>query len=180
MMVMTYGCAGTGDVEAKNLTTGAMAWSRPDTWTFQRGDLSGSAGKHLYARNTSGTVVALNPLTGQKQYSLSNAVKVLVVDASRVYATCGSQGQYVCAYNISTGAFEWQNTRFGSPALAAEADGVLYLDSGVALNAATGQRIKTAPFISGSTAKALAVGDGRIATVSGSDRILDLYGLHGY
>ena len=156
-----------------------MLWSLPSGWTPQRGDLSGSAGKHLYARNPSGAVVALNPQTGNVQYSLSNAVKVLAVDASRVYATCGSQGQYVCAYNISTGAFEWQNTRFGSPALAAEADGVLYLDSGVALNAATGQRIKTAPFISASRATALAVGDGRIAVIS-DPRVLDLYGLPGH
>jgi hypothetical protein len=66
--------------------------------------------------------------------------------------------------------------------LAAEADGVLYLASGQALNASTGQVIKqvwgvgtyndTAP-------TAIAVGDGRIAVV-GDPRVLDLYGLPGY
>jgi outer membrane protein assembly factor BamB len=112
LVVMTYGCDSQGieDIEARNLATGAVAWSRPAGWTLQRGDLGGSAGKHLYARNPSATVVALNPLTGQKEYSLRQAVNVLAVPASRIYAACGSQGQYVCAYNINTGALEWQDT----------------------------------------------------------------------
>lgn len=154
-----------------------MAWSRTGYWTLQRGDLSGSAGKHLYVTNPSGTVEALNPRTGQLQYSLSEAVNVLAVDASRVYASCGSQGQYACAYNIGTGVLEWQNTHPYSPKLAAEAGGVLYLDSGAALNAATGKVIKTLPLDS-PPATALAVGDGRIAAVT-TPRVIDLYGLPG-
>ena len=52
----------------------------------------GSAGKNLYVTNPSGAVVDLNPLTGQVKYMLSDqAVNVLAVDASRLYATCGSQ-----------------------------------------------------------------------------------------
>ena len=74
------------------------------------------------------------------------------------------------------------DTQFGlAPRpLVAEAAGVLYLDSGFALNAGTGQYITTiwqSP--SNSPATALAVGDGRIAVVS-EPRILDLYGLRGY
>jgi hypothetical protein len=87
----------------------------------------------------------------------------------------------MCAYNLSTGAMEWQSSQFSvTPALAAEAGGVLYLDIGDALNAATGRVIKVlntgnidAP------ATALAVGDGRIAAVS-DPRVLDLFGLPGY
>src|SRR5262249_348096 len=128
-------------LEGNSLATGALLWSLPGNWTIQRGDLSGSLGKHLYASNPSGTTVALNPLTGQVQYSLNGGV--LAVDGSRVYATCGSGGiSALCAFNIKTGALEWQNAQ-EYDFLAAEADGVLYLADGTALNAATGQVITT-------------------------------------
>ena len=182
LVVMTYGCdsQGRSDIQARNLATGALEWSLPVGWTLQRGDLSGAAGKHLYATDPAGTVRGLNPQTGQAEYSLSQAHRVLAVDASRVYAACGPRGFDVCGYNISTGAPEWQVTYprplTVSPTLAAEADGVLYLDTGVALNAATGKVIRRLwPAIH---ATALAVGDGRIGVVS-EPRVLDLYGLPG-
>jgi outer membrane protein assembly factor BamB len=177
-LVMSYGCSQTGAVtlDAHRLATGALAWSLPGRWLLQRGDQSGANGRHLYATDPTGTVVDLNPLTGQAKYTLSQAATVLAVDSSRVYATCGSQHRDLCGYNIGTGALAWQDTQLiGTPKLAAEADGVLYLDYGSALNTATGKRI-TRIWISGGTA--LAVGDGRIANVSG--RIIDLYGLQGY
>jgi PQQ-like domain len=184
MLVLSYGCDSQGNnqtLDARNLATGALVWSLPGFWTAQRGDLSGSAGKHLYATNPSGPVVDLNPLTGQVKYSLSQAVNVLAVDASRVYATCGTNGQYVCAYNISTGTLEWEDTQLlSSPALAAEADGVLYLDFGVALNAATGKVIKKFATGYNPPVAALAVGDGRIAVSQQYSRVLDLFGLPGY
>jgi hypothetical protein len=182
-LVLSYGCDSAGNnptLDARNLATGALVWSLPGFWTAQRGDLSGSAGKHLYATNPAGTVVDLNPLTGQVNSSLSQAVNVLAVDASRVYATCGASGQYVCAYNTGTGTLEWQDTQLSaSPRLGAEADGVLYLDFGPALNAATGQVIKKCATGCTPSVAALAVGDGRIA-ISQYSRILDLYGLPGY
>jgi outer membrane protein assembly factor BamB len=113
-LVMAYGCDSQGNpaLEALKLTTGAVAWRKPTgPWQVQRGDLSGPTGKHVYATNPSGTVVDLNPQTGQVEYSLTGAVNVLAVDLSRVYTTCGSQAFYVCAYNITTGALEWQNTQ---------------------------------------------------------------------
>jgi hypothetical protein len=183
LLVMTYGCdsQGSATIEARKLATGALVWSLPSGWNLQRGDFPGSAGTHLYATDPSGTVEDLNPQTGQEEYSLSQAVSTLAVDASRIYATCGSEGSYVCAYNISTGALEWQNTQLApiyySPTLAAEADGVLYLDTGIALNTATGQVIKKL-WSPSPAANALAVGDGRIAVVS-DPRVLDLYGLPG-
>jgi outer membrane protein assembly factor BamB len=177
-LVMSYGCSQTGSetLDARHLATGALAWSLPGRWLLQRGDQSGANGKHLYATDPSGTVVDLNSLTGQAEYTLSQAATVLAVDSSRVYATCGSHHQDLCGYDIGTGALAWQDTQLlGTPKLAAEADGILYLDYGSALNTATGKRI-TRIWTSGGTA--LAVGDGRIANVTG--RIIDLYGLQGY
>ncbi len=182
-LAMLYGCDSQGNLtlEARNVGTGALAWSLPGAWTIQRGDANA---KKLFATDPAGAVVALNPLTGQQEYTLSQAVKVLAADNSRVYATCG-QGQYVCAYDVSTGTLEWQDTQvapeYDYATLAAEADGVLYLNTGAALNAATGNLIKALPFVSstGTPATALAVGDGRIAAVS-DPRTLDLYGLRGY
>jgi len=181
MTVMSNGCdaQSNASLNANSLATGAVLWSLPGSWSIQRGDQSGPNGKHLYATDPTGTVVDLNPLTGQVEYSLSQAVGVLAVDASRVYATCGSQGQDLCGYNIGTGALEWQDTPIATPGLAAEADGVLYLDYGSALNSATGKRITTIWSSFSTRATALAIGDGRIAVVS-DPRVLDLFGLPGY
>ncbi|HEV2374389.1 MAG TPA: PQQ-binding-like beta-propeller repeat protein [Streptosporangiaceae bacterium] len=178
-LVMSYGCDSTGanlTIEARNLSTGALVWSQPGNWTLQRGN---SSVNQLFATDPAGAVVALNPLTGKVEYTLSKAVNVLAVDTSRVYATCGSQS--VCAYNVKTGAPEWTDASLtATPALAAEADGVLYLNSGLVLNAATGQAITTlhSPNFN-APATALAVGDGRIAVVSNPSK-LDLLGLPGY
>jgi outer membrane protein assembly factor BamB len=181
-LAMLYGCdsAGNTTIEARQLGTGSLVWQLAGRWTLQRG---ASNAKQLFATNPTGTVVALNPLTGQDEYSLNGAIDVLAVDNSRAYATCGSQGEYVCAYDVSTGTLEWQDTQliplFDFATLAAEAGGVLYLNTGAALNAATGNLIKALPFDSNSLATALAVGDGRIAAVS-DPRVLDLFGLPGY
>jgi outer membrane protein assembly factor BamB len=177
-LVMSYGCDSQNNeiIEADNLATGAAVWSLTGSWQLQSGDLGTAAGTHLYVTDPSGTVVDLNPRTGQVEYSLSQAVNVLAVGQFRVYATCGSQGESVCAYDIGTGALKWQFGSFTTPpAFAAEATGVLYLDSGDILNSGTGQYITRI----WSPATAIAVGDGRIAVVS-NPRILDLYGLPGY
>jgi outer membrane protein assembly factor BamB len=179
-LAMLPSCDSQGNVmlEARNLSTGQLTWQQPGSWGLQRGDFSGA---HLFATDPAGAVTALDPQTGQPQYMLSQAVNVLAVDNARAYATCGSQGRSVCAYNVNTGALEWQKTTPGTqaPWQAAEAGGVLYLNSaGVALNAATGNRIRYLPI---GKATALAVGDGRIAANSYSSyRILDLFGLPGY
>ncbi len=182
LMVMSNGCdtQSNASLDANSLATGALLWSLSGNWTIWRGDLSGSAGKHLYATDPTNTVVGLNPQTGQEQYSLSQAVTVLAVDSSRVYATCGAQGQDLCGYNISNGTLEWQDTQLlSTPTLTAEADGVLYLDYGAALNTATGKRITRIWASPSPGTTALAVGDGRIAVVS-DPRVLDLFGLPGY
>jgi hypothetical protein len=181
-LVMSYGCDSHNNetIEADNLATGQAVWSLTGSWKLQSGDLNSSAGQRLYVTNPSGTVVDLNPQTGQVAYSLSQAVTVLAVGRYRLYATCGSAGQDLCAYNTSTGALEWQDTQFSAPSLVAEAAGVLYLDSGIALNAGTGRLITSIwqPSTTNPRATAIAVGDGRIAVVP-RPRVLNLYGLPG-
>lgn len=160
---------------ASNLSTGTLAWSDPGNWHVQRGDSGLSSGHLLYATSPGGTVVALDPLTGKTRYSLAGAGNVLAVDSSRVYADCGSLG--VCAYSTASGSKQWSAQPGYTASLAAEAGGVLYLDNGVALNAATGKTIVSLP--SGPAARALVIGDGRIAMVT-DPRVIDLYGLPGY
>lgn len=173
--VISGGGCGT-PLTARNLATGAVIWSRSGTWQLWRGDTNAATGRHIYATNASGSVVSLNPLTGKTQYALAGATNVLAVPAARVFATCGSSG--VCSYSITSGSRQW-NTQLGSaPQLAAAAGGLLYLDSGLALNTGTGKTMATL-WAADSPASGLAVGDGRIAVVS-DGQILDLYGLPGY
>jgi outer membrane protein assembly factor BamB len=178
-LVMSTDCVNNGKpvIEANDLATGKVVWSLHGSWRFQRGDLSG---QQVYATSPAGAVVALNPQTGAVEYSLNQAGKVLAVDNSRAYTTC-RKGEGVCAYSVGTGALEWRDTQLsGTPRIAAEADGVLYLDFGVALNAATGKVIKAiwVPQSNRRPANAIAVGDGLIA-VGSEPRVLDLFGLPG-
>ena len=176
-LVISYGCTQSlaEKVTARGIATGALAWSKTGSWVLLRGDAGGTVGRHLFAVNPSGTVVSLNPLTGTTQFSLADADDVLAADATRAYGNCGSLG--VCAYSTATGARLWSTQPGFIPALAAEAGGVLYLDQGNALNAATGKTI-TVLWNAIDPATALAVGDGRIAVVT-NPRVLDLYGLAG-
>jgi outer membrane protein assembly factor BamB len=159
---------------ASNLATGAPAWSLPGAWTVQRGDHGGASG-HLFATNPAGSVVGLNPATGQTLYTLAGATNVLAADGARAYGDCGTLG--VCAYSTATGARVW-NAQPGTvtPVMAAEAGGVLYLDQGVALNSGTGKTIEA---LWSGGASGLAIGDGRIAVVN-DPRVIDLFGLHGF
>jgi outer membrane protein assembly factor BamB len=166
---------GTTTLMASNLSNGTLAWSDPGNWQVQRGDSGLSSGHLLYATSPGGTVVALDPLTGKTRYSLAGAGQVLAVDSSRVYADCGSLG--VCAYSTASGSRQWSAQPGYTANLAAEAGGVLYLDNGNALNAATGKTIISLP--ASPAARALVIGDGRIAMVT-DPRVIDLYGLPGY
>lgn len=159
---------------ARRIGTGQTVWTQPGTWVLQRGDTDAATSRHVYVTSPAGSVVALNPRTGQTMYALPGAVNVLAVGSARVFATCGSLG--VCGYAVATGRRLWHTDPGFVPALAAEAGGVLYLDQGTALNTANGATLAT--LWSGLTATALAIGDGRIA-VSTDPRVLDLYGLPG-
>ena len=189
LTVMVNGCNNQGDrvLLGRSLATGAVQWARLG-FVIQSGDLAGSAGKNFYATDPSRAVEDLNPMTGQMKYSLSGAARVLAVDASRVYASCAVR--MVCAYDISADALDWKYTPFlGRVTIAAETDGVLYMNDGIALNAATGHVIKKiwesityaspTTFHEGLPAGPIAVGDGRIAVVT-DPRVLDLFGLKGH
>lgn len=173
--VISGGGCGT-PLTARYLATGAVIWSRSGTWQLWRGDTDTRTGRHIYATNAGGSVVSLDPLTGKTQYSLARAADVLAVTGARVFAACGGSG--VCGYNITSGSWQWHTQLGSAPQLAAAAGGVLYLDSGLAINTGTGKTMTTL-WAPGSPASGLAVGDGRIAVVS-SGQVLDLYGLPGY
>jgi outer membrane protein assembly factor BamB len=171
--------AGTQAIIGHRLSTGAKVWQRAGVWKVQRGDASSSAGRHLFVTNPRGTIVSLNPLTGRTQYALPGATAVLAVGSGQAYAACGSD---VCAYSTSDGSLRWRVTAGVTPALAAEAGGVLYLDGGVALNTGNGKTLAT--LWTGRSASSLAISDGRIAAVTGpppvtKTKVIDLYGLQG-
>ena len=167
-------CSNTGDgsetFEAASLTTGKVLWTRAGSWTIIRGDSDGATtGHHVFALDSSGVVNDINPKTGATRYTLAGATTVLA-DDTRIYASCTSG---LCAFDTATGAPEWTNDN-EAPAVAADADGVLYLNDGDALVGSTGSLIRQV-FPGGG---AFAVGDGRIAVISDC-RIIDLYGLPG-
>jgi len=181
-VAISPGCTATsGKVIGRNLTTGAVLWSRTGNWALLRGDSDTTAGRHLFAVNPSGTVVSLDPLTGKTQDSLAGAANVLAVDGSQAYGACGGSGNLqVCAYDSATGSLRWQVQPglFSEPALAAEADGVLYLDQGFALDTSTGNTLAALWDPGLSLATELVVGDGRVAAVA-DPRVVALYGLPG-
>jgi len=174
-VVIAYSCteAGGERLVGSKLATGARLWSRSGSWQLQRGDTDTTAGRHVFATSPGGTVVSLNPLTGQTQYSLAQATDVLAVGGPQVYASCGLG---VCAYSTATGSLRWQAQLGLTVALAAAAGGVLYTDWGFALDAGNGQTLAT--LWQDNPATWLAVGGGRIAVVTGP-RVVDLYGLPG-
>ena len=173
-VVITPWCtATTGQVIGRNLTTGKVLWSRTGIWVLQRGDSDTAAGHHVFAIDPGGTVVGLDPLTGKTQYTLTGAANVITVDNARAFGDCGTS---VCAYNSATGKLAWSvPSGAAQPALAAEAGGVLYLDHGTALNAATGQTLGT---LWTGTAASRAIGDGRIAA-DPTPKNVGLFGLPG-
>jgi outer membrane protein assembly factor BamB len=176
-VIYLTGC-GPFTAVGRNLTTGALLWRHPGLRELQRGDSDTTAGRHAFVIDPSGAIESLDPLTGKTQYTLTGAASVDVVDGTQAYGACGTN---VCAYNIATGAQAWQTTPpapFASVPIA-EAGGLLYLNAGIMLNAATGQVLNITPLWDNAiAASSVVVGDGRIAAVS-DPRILDLYGLPG-
>jgi hypothetical protein len=161
------------DLAAARLTDGVVAWRKPGSWSVDRGDAVGSTAKHVYAGN-----VDLNPATGATRFTLAGASSVQAVDATRVYAACGS---VLCGYDRATGAKRWTSTAaagggFGE-ARAALAGALLYAADGSVLDPATGAAVSQ---VWSGLAAELSVGNGYVVTAgTGSRRLLDVYGLPG-
>jgi hypothetical protein len=189
------GTPGASEITARALKSGATTWKRAGTWTVERGDRSSATGANLLAVDPSATVADMDPATGATKNTLSGAGAVLAVDATSAFALCGDKDangnqDNLCAYSLSTGKQVWSNddtsllyysgTPGFSPA-AAEAGGVIYLNTGDTGNAKTGKTITSATlgYSFATPPTALAVGDGRLLVADPAGRILDLYGLNG-
>jgi hypothetical protein len=162
--------SGNSVLQAADLATGTVRWTKSGAWTPLRGDSDASTARHLYAKfPTGGAIADINPATGATRFTLSGATGVLAVGPVRVFASCSTG---ICAYSTATGARSWTAPGSGPVALA---NGVLYTGDGRALNATTGAQLAT---LFGGQASQLVLGDGRLAAVNDS-RIVDLYGLAG-
>jgi hypothetical protein len=159
-------------LEADDLVTGTLDWSRAGVWSVERGDTDASTARHLLAVGPRGNLDDMVPATGTIRHSLPGAHDALVVGSSRVFATCGTA--QICAYKLSNHSQLWSVD--DASTLAAEAGGVLYLADGKLLRVSTGSLITS---IGRHTAShALVVGDGRMARTH-NDRTLLLYALRG-
>ena len=156
---------------AARLADGAVTWRRAAGGTVARGDAPDSTAKHLYIGNTD-----VNPANGATRFSLSGASRVEAVDATRVYAVCGS---VVCAFNRATGARVWTSSVPAAtgfrPVASALAGALLYTAEGYVLNASTGAVVIQ---LWVGQASELSVGNGYLTAVV-TRRVLDVYGLPG-
>ncbi|MBE7162997.1 MAG: PQQ-binding-like beta-propeller repeat protein [Williamsia herbipolensis] len=166
--VCTGGDAGHPKLRALDLATGKTVWTRAGNFTVQRGDDDTAAGSHLYVTNPAGKTVDLDPATGATQARLAGAGPVVAVGPSQAYASCGDD---LCAYSTATGKLVWTSTVADTGSGAVVAGDVVYLGSGVALNAATGKKVADVP------AGPVAVGSGHLVTVDGAKSQVDVYGI---
>jgi hypothetical protein len=175
-LVVFTGCNNTTGkpfLAANRLGTGARVWTRNGNFQLQAGDSDTSSGRHVYAVTSTHKLIDVDPTTGVTQHTLASAGSVIAVGPTRVFATCGSFA--VCSYSLATGVRMWDVSAFYDSPLGAESGGVLYLDTGLALNTLTGVTLST---LWSDDATALVIGDGRIGVCTDS-RVFDLYGLAG-
>ena len=138
--VISGGGCGT-PLTARNLATGAVIWSRSGTWQLWRGDTDADTGRHIYATNAGGSVVSLSPLD-RKDSVLAGRCRQRARRGRRP-GVCDLRRLRRVRLRHHFGSRQW-NTQLGSaPQLAAAAGGVLYLDSGLALNTGTGKTMAT-------------------------------------
>jgi PQQ-like domain len=176
------GAPGTPRMVADALATGSRIWQDTGTWAVQRGDFSQSRGSNVLATNPAGEVVDVNPANGKVKEALSGARDVLAVDGARAYATCGSATASgglgsICGYALASGRKLWTSAAHPDAMLAADAGGVLYLDSGSMLDAATGKSLGSAFTSTSNAVVGISVGEGRLNVVTPSTS--QLYGLKG-
>jgi hypothetical protein len=195
-LVVYSTCDGSAQPEllARHLSSGDVAWHLDGAWTAEAGDSDAKGAAHLLVITPDGKLRDLHPASGTTNHYLPNAgTSVLAVDAKRVYVRCGEPDgngnlDEVCAYRLRTGNPAWGPTgiAFGETAAAqpllSEAGGVLYTNDGIVLNAASGGYVRDylSPQNVNRTAEvAVAIGNGRLATINSDDRVLDFFGLKG-
>lgn len=174
--------SGAPAMVADALATGRRTWQDAGSWTVQRGDFAQTRGRSVLATSSAGTVVDVSPATGKAQVTLAGAADVLSVDAARAYATCGTAAASggvagLCGYALGSGRQVWKSVSHPGVKVAAEAGGVLYLDSGAMLNAATGKSLGAAFGEPSGGVVDISVGEGRLDIVTPTTS--QLYGLKG-
>ena len=166
---------GAADLEARSLTTGALAWSLPGHWAPLMGDSDTASGRHLFAGGPGG-LYDIDPQSGNTGPALTGVGSLLAVGPARYISLCGEAT--ACGYSLTTHALQWRSALDQGSTVAALANSVLFLDSGLVLNSTNGARLTTIWSEDGPSPKQLVVGDGRIGAVS-DFRVLDIYGLPG-
>jgi outer membrane protein assembly factor BamB len=164
-------------LEAHDLATGAVAWSRPGAWQVFRGDTDAATGHDVYVASPAGRLVDLNPLTGATRWSRPGANGVEAVAKSYVYTYCDAET--LCALSRATGATVWTQVVTEGPV--AVANGLVFV--GGAWDPPL--RTKNGSFVYIGLAGAawtddqqtVAVANGRVIT--SSHRIVDVYQVPG-
>jgi PQQ-like domain len=174
--------SGKQQMVADALATGKRAWQDAGNWTVQKGDFSQDRGNNLLATEPTGTVVDVDPANGKVLRRLTGAGTVLADDGIRAYTSCasgaaGGNKTSLCGYALSSGQQQWKSDSHPTVKLAAEAGGVLYLDDGTMLNAASGTTLGTAFTPPSSGLSGISVGEGRLNIVTPTTS--QLYGLSG-
>jgi len=154
-------------LEARRLSDGALRWTRPGTWTPERGDLETAGGRLILGPNGNGELAALDAATGSPLWSAPHSDRSLAVDQYRVYARCGED---LCALSRTTGTQLW--TRPAASGDIVVANGVVYLPDGQLLRASSGSSLGR---IWTDDHRLVAVAGGRVVALDGAVRAYDLY-----
>jgi outer membrane protein assembly factor BamB len=159
---------------AVTLGTGATSWTKPGTWSVERGDSDQAGGTHhLYVGSSAG-LVDVNPANGATRYTIAgSAVRSLAVDATRVYVTCPAG---LCAHSRATGARLWSSATTGSLAATTVGSDIVVLPDGTVLRAGNGSVLRD--LWTGPDARWLSLGAGYLASVT-NERVVDLFGQPG-
>jgi outer membrane protein assembly factor BamB len=154
-------------LEARRVSDGALRWTRPGTWTPERGDLETTEGRLILGTDANGALTALDAGTGTPLWTAPQSSGSLAVDQYRVYARCG---QDLCALSRTTGAQLW--TRPAATGDIVVANGVVYLPDGELLRASSGASLGR---IWADGHRLVAVANGRVVALDEALRAYDLY-----
>lgn len=156
-------------LQALDVGTGAVLWSKAGQFSVLRGDSDAAGGQNVFLRNdATGLVSDVDPGTGTVRHVYAHATGVWAVTSNLAWGPCLS-GK-ICAWQLASGTRVWTASA-GSATGAVLGGSVLYLSDGRALNASTGAMLTTLP------AAPVLVANGRLASSSGTTDTVRLYGL---